>query len=315
MLTQLSIDQLQGIFLSLPVATCLLDREMRYVAASQKYAALLDTSLAGLKGKAMMDFCPPDLVANARRDFCVLDSGERIADHEITFKGKAYLVSVNPVYHDTAASVAAISVTLTDISQLKKLEASLTQSNHHLFTAYKQIRALAETDSLTGLFNRHGMEVLLTKEIRRARREQTAVAAVMVDVDWFKLYNDGNGHVAGDAALKLVGQAILSAIRRSGDWAARYGGEEFFVVLPNTDVEGAHQVATNIWQAVNGLALAHPESPYGRLTISLGVAGIATVARDADVAATCEQLLHQADKALYVAKAAGRSTVKMCDES
>lgn len=314
MLTELSAEEIRRIFLSLPVATCLLDRETRYVAASQKYAALLDTSLAALKGRRMADFCPPELVANARQDFVALDSGEFVADHEITFKGKAYLVSVNPVHRDGAATTPAISVALTDISRLKRLEAAWAKSNEHLFAAYKDIKAFSETDVLTGLFNRHGMELLLGKEVKRARRERTPIAAAMVDVDWFKPYNDGYGHVAGDAALKLVGQAILSAIRRPGDWAARYGGEEFLVILPNTDVEGARHVAMNIWRAVNDLDLAHAGSPFGRLTVSVGVAGIDTVARDADMKRTCELLLNEADKALYDAKAGGRNVVRMYGE-
>lgn len=299
----------------LPVATCLLDRETRYVAANQKYAALFDMSLAELKGRRMSDFCPPELVANARRDFVALDSGELVADHEITLKGKAYLVSVNPLHRDGAASTLAISVALTDISRLKKLEAGLAKSNEHLFEAYKDIKAFSETDTLTGLFNRHGMEILLAKEVRRARRERTPIAAAMVDVDWFKAYNDGYGHVAGDAALKLVGQAIPSAIRRPGDWAARYGGEEFLVVLPDTDVEGARHIAMNILRAMNDLDLAHAGSLFGRVTVSVGVAGIDRVARDADVHRTCELLMSDADKALYKAKADGRSVVKVYSET
>lgn len=315
MLTALSTEEIRRIIISHPVATCLLDRETRYIAASEKYAALLGTTLGVLNGKCMADFCPPDLVANAQRDFHVLDSGELVADHEITFNGKAYLVSVNPVYRDGAASTPAISVALTDISRLKKLEAGLAKSNEHLFAAYKAIKAFAETDALTGLFNRHGMEILLAKEVARARRERTPIAVAMADVDWFKPYNDGNGHIAGDAALKMVGQVILSAIRRPGDWAARYGGEEFFVVLPNTDVEGARHVAMNIWRTVTDLDLAHAGSPFGRLTVSLGVAGIDAVVRDADVKRTCELLLNEADKALYSAKAGGRNVVKVYGET
>ena len=259
----------------------------------------------------MADFCPPDLVANARRDFRAFDSGEQVADHDVTFRGNAYLVSVNPVYHDGVDSVIAISVALTDISRLKKLEVALSKSNNHLLTAYKQIKAFAETDALTGLLNRHGLETIFPKEIARARREQQPIAIALVDVDWFKSYNDSNGHIAGDAALKAVGTAIRSTIRRPGDWGARYGGEEFLIILPNTSIGGAQHVAMNVSRAVHDLEIVHNRSVFGQLTVSIGISGIETVPRDAATEEVYELLLHRADKALYAAKAAGRNTIKV----
>lgn len=309
MLSNLSSEAIRDIFLALPIATCVLDRDTCYLAASHKYSALLDMPLSALRGKTMIDFCPPEIVANARQSFATFDRGALVADHEIVFRNNAYLVSVNPVYHGNSAELTAIAVALTDISHLKKLEADLARTNGRLREALNRIKASAETDTLTGLLNRRGLESVLTKEIWRARRERQPIALAIVDVDWFKLYNDSYGHLIGDAGLKAVARAVKSAIRRPGDWVARFGGEEFIVVLPNTDIDGARHVCVNVADAVANLDIAHSMSAFGRLTVSVGVSAVPVVRRAETADMIYEQLLHEADKALYAAKAAGRNAV------
>ncbi len=310
MLSNFSAEEIRDIFLTVPVATCLLDRDISYLAASHKYAALLQTPLSALHGKTMTDFCPPEIVADAQQCFATFDGGAFVADHEVVFRNSVYLVSVNPVYQDKSTNLSAISVALTDISHLKKQEANLVRANGRLREALNRIKASAETDSLTGLLNRRGLETLLTKEIWRARRERQPIALAIVDVDWFKLYNDTYGHLAGDAALKAVAQAVKSAVRRPGDWVARFGGEEFIVVLPNTDIDGARHVCMNIAYAVADLGIAHTKSAFGCLTVSIGVSGVPVVRRAETADMIYEQLLHEADKALYAAKLAGRNAVR-----
>lgn len=310
MLSKMPSEEIRQIFLSLPIAACLLDRDLRYVAANEKYASLVGTSLTALKGMFMADVCPPELVANARRDFVALDRGQHVSDHEISFSSSSYLVSVGPLYQGDSDQATAISVALADVSALKQLEAEVAASHEKLSTAYEQIRTLAETDPMTGLLNRYGLQKVMEQETRRCRRESHPISLAMVDVDWFKPYNDLYGHVAGDAALQAVSGAIRSAIRRPGDWIARYGGEEFVVILPNTPVAGAEHVATAIKHAVYDLAIEHGGSLFNRVTVSVGIAGIQTVPREQEPGTVYETLLRSADRALYAVKRNGRNGTK-----
>lgn len=311
MFSQTPVDEIRQIFLSLPVAVCLLDRDLRYVAANEKFASLMDASLTVLKGKLMADFCAPELVAKARRDFAALNRGQPISDHEVSVNGRTYLVSVGPLYQTASDQMTAVSVALADVSDLKQVEAVLATSNAKLSAAYEQIRMLAETDPLTGLLNRYGLQRVMEQEVRRCRRNGHPLSLAVVDVDWFKLYNDLYGHVAGDAALQAVSAAIRAAIRRPGDWAARYGGEEFVVILPNTPVAGAAHVGEAIKRAVHDLAIGHGGSLFSRITVSVGIAGIQAVPRRGDSSMVYEALLRDADSALYAVKGNGRNGLQV----
>lgn len=314
MIYRLPTDELRQVFLSLPVSVCLLDREARYIAANRKYADLCNTGPDELFGKFMLDFCPANLVANARRDFDLFDSGQTIPDREIVFAGRTLLVAVNPIARDGDTSVSAIAVALIDISKQKKLETALAVANDNLFTAYKEIKIFAETDALTGLVNRYGLEKFFEREIRRCRRELHPIAVAIVDVDCFKPYNDRHGHVSGDESLKAIAGAIQSAVRRPGDCAARYGGDEFVVVLPNTTPAGAEHVGRTIQRTVANLAIRHTDGPFARLTVSIGIAGLTTIPRDTPPVAIRDCLLRSADKALYAAKDAGRNGLVVWNE-
>jgi two-component system chemotaxis family response regulator WspR len=126
----------------------------------------------------------------------------------------------------------------------------------------------------------------------------------MIDVDFFKLYNDHYGHVGGDAVLRSVAESIGTAIKRNGDLLARYGGEEFAVLLPGTDTEGARHVAEQIGLALNARNLPHEMSPKGIVTVSAGVASIMV-----DAGTPASRLVQAADLALYEAKRRGRDQV------
>lgn len=164
-----------------------------------------------------------------------------------------------------------------------------------------ELGRLALTDELTGLANRRSLTACLDREWRRSSREDTGLAAIMLDIDHFKRYNDTHGHAAGDACLRRVAVAISGCLRRAGDMAARYGGEEFVVLLPGSDVRGARTLAERIRRAVAACEPASPGGPNGRVTVSLGVA-----VRLAESFDTPRALLARADTALYAAKAAGR---------
>ena len=124
----------------------------------------------------------------------------------------------------------------------------------------------------------------------------------MLDVDHFKLFNDCLGHLAGDDALRRVAGALRGCLQREGDAACRYGGEEFVIILTDTGLDGATHVAARVHQRIAELGIAHPATELGRLTISIGVA-IAKPGQDSEP----DQLIAQADQALYAAKHGGRN--------
>jgi len=201
--------------------------------------------------------------------------------------------------------------------QLRRLQRELEAHNHalereiderrqveaKLAAALETMERLAQQDGLTGLANRRYLDEYLMQEWQRLRREEASLALILADVDYFKRYNDGLGHQAGDDALRAVAGALQEVLRRPADLAARYGGEEFALVLPGTGLEGALVVAGAVREAVAALALPHPASDWPHISLSLGVA--ARVPGGADPA----QLLQAADVALYRAKAAGRNRV------
>jgi diguanylate cyclase (GGDEF)-like protein len=172
--------------------------------------------------------------------------------------------------------------------------------------ANARLTALSTTDSLTNLANRRHFDHVLTREWDRARRTGEPLALLMLDVDWFKAYNDQYGHQVGDECLRSIATIFTLNTRRSSDLVARYGGEEFAVIIPTTDATGAQQVAETIRRAVETFNLKHEASPYGILTVSIGVA-VTVPGNDQEPAV----LVASADSALYQAKGNGRNQVSM----
>ncbi len=176
-----------------------------------------------------------------------------------------------------------------------------------LLAAFEQMEAMAQTDGLTGLANRRRFDDMLNREWRRAAREGTSLALVLVDADRFKLFNDHYGHAAGDECLRQVALAVGGGARRPGDLAARYGGEEFALLLPSTDAAGAAEVAERVRQDVMAVALEHAGNPpLGVVTVSLG---LACASPHPDAPVDTDSLLRAADTALYRAKGMGRNRV------
>jgi len=169
--------------------------------------------------------------------------------------------------------------------------------------ANRRLAEMALRDPLTGVFNRRYLEEFLAHEVVRAGRAGQSFVAAMLDLDDFKVYNDSQGHLAGDRALREVAQAMVGSLRAS-DLVARYGGEEFTVVLPNTSPHDAARVLERVRAAVAALVLPGGETmPRGCLTVSVGVACFpqdGTNVRD---------LLTRADDALYRAKELGKNRV------
>jgi diguanylate cyclase (GGDEF)-like protein len=169
----------------------------------------------------------------------------------------------------------------------------------------QSLERLTLQDSLTGLGNRRLFDTALFDEFHRGKRAATPLALIMIDVDYFKRYNDLYGHPAGDECLRRLGETLMESGCRPGDVAVRYGGEELAVLLPDTDVDGANAMAERFRHAVLAQAIPHGGNPVGLVTVSIGAAACCP----GEDAASCESLLQAADKALYAAKAAGRNQV------
>lgn len=184
-----------------------------------------------------------------------------------------------------------------DITERKKVEQALEESNARL-------SELAHRDGLTELYNRRFFDEALEREYRRARRDNAIeISLLMIDVDYFKQYNDVHGHQAGDECLKIVAAAIGRACKRPPDTPARYGGEEFAVILPNTSFDGAAVLAERMRVQISALRLNAPDEAERRVTVSIGVASISPYYDTKDM------LVRKADEALYRAKAFGRNRV------
>ena len=169
----------------------------------------------------------------------------------------------------------------------------------------EKAQQIANQDGLTGLANRRYLNQVLEQEIKRAARNQQPLTVIMVDIDYFKRYNDHFGHLAGDAVLQKVGKLLQGSVNRAGDMVARYGGEEFCIILPNTDAGGGMEIAEAMRNAVLAARISHLQglnSPW--VSISLGVSGRVPSFDD-----TVQTVIQQADSALYQAKADGRNRV------
>ena len=167
----------------------------------------------------------------------------------------------------------------------------------------KALKELSLKDSLTGIANRRSLDEKLPRELQLSVRNKYPISVLLVDVDFFKLYNDTYGHAAGDDCLKHVVEILNSLMLRKTDFVARYGGEEFVCILPNVDEEGAEKVAAKIVSATVDAQILHESSKIANhLTLSIGIASTSL-----DTSLTPDQLLTSADKALYYVKEQGRN--------
>ncbi len=165
-----------------------------------------------------------------------------------------------------------------------------------------KLEELSMCDSLTGIPNRRFFEEALEKKHKEMQRDNGTLAVVMIDIDFFKPYNDNYGHWKGDEALTQVARALKRSIKRPTDVAARYGGEEFIVILKNCDQEGAKKVANELVEAVRSLKIEHRFSKASDyVTISAGLAF-----KEKESSITKEELIKEADEQLYRAKESGR---------
>ncbi|WP_324290736.1 diguanylate cyclase [Ancylobacter sp. SL191] len=180
---------------------------------------------------------------------------------------------------------------------------ALRESQRQLMQANLELERLTRIDGLTGLGNRRYFDEYMLAEWRRALRIHAPIALLMIDVDNFKRYNDSHGHLAGDDVLRKVADAIQEGVGRSGDLAARFGGEEFVVVLLNTELARAQEVADQIMARIHALDIPAQD---GHVTISIGAAAMVPID-----GVSPEDLIKAADLALFRAKSNGRDRVEI----
>lgn len=183
------------------------------------------------------------------------------------------------------------------------LEARVQERTNELQHLNLKLEALSMTDGLTGIANRRRFDDCLESECKRAQRAQVPLGLGLIDIDWFKRYNDTYGHQQGDACLRAVAQAISAALGREQDFVARYGGEEFVFLAPALGPQDMAALAEKIRASVAGLGLAHSGSPFEHVTLSIGAVSAIPAADE------LHALLQAADAALYAAKEAGRNCV------
>ena len=200
------------------------------------------------------------------------------------------------------ATTTALSMGLLTFCIRITTERRVNEHTRSLADLNARLEQLSRIDPLTGLANRRQLGDVLAEAWERAEAAGRPVAAIMIDVDFFKQYNDHFGHRGGDDCLQLIAAAVAGGTR-ANDTVARYGGEEIAVILPDTDLECAHRTAERIRAAVVALKRPHPSTPAGFVTVSIGVAA-AVPGQDH---AGSEDLLQGADRCLYEAKRSGRS--------
>ena len=236
-------------------------------------------------------------------NFCVSQSQSGI-DHEADYRAltaDGNYVWIRDVVHVVRKGdlVEALVGFMFDITERKKNE-------EKLLSLQRELEALSYQDALTAIPNRRMFDVVLSREWAQARRSQLPLALIMLDIDFFKEYNDRYGHVAGDEALKRVTDCLERTIARPRDFIARYGGEEFVIVMPETDLAAAALLAERCRLAVFEEEIAHDRSAVvPQLTISLGVASWEPGQND-----QLTDFINEADQRLYQAKERGRNRVE-----
>lgn len=217
----------------------------------------------------------------------------------------APLPDVGPVREMISLAHSLDSMAQQLQAHTSELEHQVNLRTEELSRANRLLEQQSITDGLTGLANRRCLDQQSLRLWQQAQRQRSSFALLMIDIDWFKNYNDHYGHLQGDDTLRRVATILDTHARRPGDLAARYGGEEFVLVLSDTPDKTARDIAAHILAAVNLEQIEHKHSPLGHITVSIGLAACEHVLPGMEFG----QLLQQADNALYQAKQQGRNRV------
>ncbi|QHM70738.1 sensor domain-containing diguanylate cyclase [Mixta intestinalis] len=197
------------------------------------------------------------------------------------------------------------TVVLRQVRTNVENQIELTALRDELTTINQTLQAMALLDGLTGLANRRQFDIFLMQSLKRSALSGKSMALIMLDIDYFKLYNDTYGHVAGDNCLRRVGETLKNIPVRQTDLIARYGGEEFAIILPDATLEVAQRIAESAVDAVRAIAMPHGSTRLATGTVTISAGGFALIANGE--AQDAQQLKEGADRALYQAKNNGRN--------
>jgi diguanylate cyclase len=283
-----SEQKLRAVLEVLPYPVMIARRDDGGILFVNRKACLLLNQSAGLLLKnSMFDYFHSEV---DRNDFlAMLGAIRELREQELkmqAFGGREFIVEMAAILTDYNGQTAVL-LALNDISARKQLETELFQQ--------------ANTDALTGISNRRHLIARAEQELRRARRFARPLAVMMLDLDHFKAINDRHGHAGGDAVLRAVAGAF-SACLRGTDSFGRIGGEEFAIIMPETELRDAADVADRMRQRISELVIEH-DGALIHATVSIGVTAL--LAQDGDI----DAVLHRADQALYMAKQDGRNRV------
>lgn len=295
---------LQQVIDTIPSAVFVKDTEGRFLLVNQAAATIYGTTPVAMLGYTDWDFNRnPIQVQQFARD------NERIMQHkefslitdqpiEHPHLGVRWYQTVISPFVDLNGVVRGIIGNSIDISDRRQMEEALRRAN-------LELERLATIDGLTQVANRRRFDTYLLQEWRRSQREHHPLALILLDVDFFKTYNDTYGHQQGDVCLQRIAQVAQQTVQRPADLVARYGGEEFAVILPTTNENGAIAVAHRLQAAIQSLAIPHSQSPISSvITLSMGITSqIPLLGRSP------AGLIAKADEALYQAKQRGRNQV------
>jgi diguanylate cyclase (GGDEF)-like protein len=242
-------------------------------------------------------------------DFCVSQS-KAGTDHEADYRALTkdgdyvWIRDVVHVVRNAVGEVEALVGFMFDISERKKTE-------EELLRLQKELEELSFKDGLTGVANRRMFDSIMEIEWENARRNHQPLSLLMLDIDYFKQYNDHYGHIKGDDCLRQVAQVLSLAATRSRDFIARFGGEEFVMILPETDENSAKKVAERCRSLISEAGIPHEQSEISPLlTMSLGVGTIIPASGDEP-----KTFIEVVDRLLYKAKQNGRDRIEYGYES
>jgi diguanylate cyclase (GGDEF)-like protein/PAS domain S-box-containing protein len=217
--------------------------------------------------------------------------------------GWRWVEAISRIYRDeTTGEVNGYVGTVRDISHIKKTEDEWLEERTTLDHDKREMARLARTDALTALSNRLLFDEQLHEQVASLFQSSSKLAVMMIDIDYFKKYNDTYGHQAGDECLRHVAAALGSCVMRDKDVVARWGGEEFAVLLPGSDLTGAEMMARRMLESIRSLKIPHAGSPIGFVTVSIGAAELRGPVECEDA-----ELIGVADSALYKSKHSGRN--------
>jgi diguanylate cyclase (GGDEF)-like protein/PAS domain S-box-containing protein len=287
---------------------CVKDHDGVHKLVNKKWEEVIGMKRDMILGKKFEDYYPGEMADALRRnDLEVIQNGKAFEYDELINDGKTkrHFLSVKFPMRDENNAITGICVMANEITERKRAEEELKEAKDLAEAYARELFRLAALDGLTKIANRRRFDEYLEVQWNKHLSEQIPLALILIDIDYFKQYNDYYGHQAGDECLVRVAQTIAAVNQRPTDFTARYGGEEFVVILPNTNIRQGLIIAESMRNAILSLSIPHAKSEVNQyITLSLGVTAL-TPSQDRSLT----ELVAQADTALYKAKSEGRNRV------